>query len=50
MAKKWPKKFLKWPFMRHKFLALFLQNCKNTDMKIVLFYVVAFEKNKLKNI
>jgi hypothetical protein len=43
-GKKWQKMVLKWPFMRRKFPALFLQNCKNTEMKIFLFYVIAFEK------
>ena len=41
------KMVLKWPFMRRKFSALFLQNCKKKDMKIFLFFVVSFAKFKI---
>ena len=39
---------LKWPFMRQKISKMFLQNCKNPDTKIFVFYVIAFDSIKIK--
>ena len=37
----------RWPFMHHKFSVFFLQNCKQQEIKKIVFYVIAFDQNKI---
>ena len=48
LAKKWPEIVLKWPFMGHRFSVFLLQNDKEQEMKKIVFYVVAFDPNKIQ--
>ena len=37
----------KWPFMSHQFKKKILHNCKNTEAKRIVIYVVAMDPIKI---
>ena len=47
LAKKWPEMGSIWPFMSHKFSVLFLTKLQKTGNEKIVFYVVAFDPNKI---
>jgi hypothetical protein len=47
VAKKWPEMVLKWLFLSYEFSIFIFTKLQKQEMTKIVFYVVAFDSNKI---